>query len=439
MRKLLLITACFALIVSCTNDTELNGGNNSESKQNTIGFEVLHRNSITTKAGKSNLQEAGHYNFGVFAYKNISSSSSQQVMNNYLVGYKGINVGYNLTDANQTTLSSSNWAYEKLGSSEYTYDGSEGYYTKNNTFYMSNNANQYLKYWDKSSESVDFYAYAPYINGNQTATFATDTKKMTIGNDGIKDGYDDRSKHEFMYANTTVAKANYNKEVQLAFKRISAKMQIKFYEDIAGYQVQILDLKEDNTSGVCAAPAIALTGEETAYTYGTLYHSAGATIDFSSATPSLSLTGNTKFTRESTNGECLRFNVPTANPIATEKTQASASSTTYYLIPINQDKTGLTFHVTYKLTAEDTRETIIVRNATVHVPYSACNWTSNNSYTYIFKITKNSTGTTESNPTIDPSDPNPSTDKALYPIIFDECTIENWTEVDSEHNINDNN
>ena len=439
MRKLLLITACSALIASCTNDTELNGGNNSESKQNTIGFEVLHRNSITTKAGKSNLQDAGHYNFGVFAYKNISSSSSQQVMNNYLVGYKGINVGYNLTDANQTTLSSSNWAYEKLGYSEYTYDGSDGYYKKDETFYMSNNANQYLKYWDKSSESVDFYAYAPYINGNQTATFAPDTKKMTIGNDGIKDGYDDRSKHEFMYANTTVAKANYNKEVQLAFKRISAKMQIKFYEDIAGYKVQILDLKEDNTSGVCAAPAIALTGEETAYTYGTLYHSAGATIDFSSATPSLSLTGNTKFTRESTNGECLRFNVPTANPIATEKTQASASSTTYYLIPINQDNTGLTFHVTYKLTAEDTKETITVRNATVHVPYSACNWTSNNSYTYIFKITKNSTGTTESNPTIDPSDPNPSTDKALYPIIFDECTIENWTEVDSEHNINDNN
>lgn len=439
MRKLLLITACSALIASCTNDTELNGGNNSESKQNTIGFEVLHRNSITTKAGESNLQDAGHYNFGVFAYKNISGSSSQQVMNNYLVGYKGINVGYNLTDANQTTLSSSNWAYEKLGSSEYTYDGTDGYYKKDETFYMSNNANQYLKYWDKSSESVDFYAYAPYINGNQTATFATDTKKMTIGNDGIKDGYDDRSKHEFMYANTTVAKANYNKKVQLAFKRISAKMQIKFYEDIAGYQVQILDLKEDKTSGVCAAPAIAHTGEGTTYTYGTLYHSAGATIDFSSATPSLSLTGNTKFTRESTNGECLRFNVPTANPIATEKTQASASSTTYYLIPINQDNTGLTFHVTYKLTAEDTKETITVRNATVHVPNSACNWTSNNSYTYIFKITKNSTGTTESNPTIDPSDPNPSTDKALYPIIFDECTIENWTEVDSEHNINDNN
>ena len=439
MRKLLLITAYSALIVSCTNDTELNGGNNSESKQNTIGFEVLHRNSITTKAGESNLQEAGHYNFGVFAYKNISSSSSQQVMNNYLVGYKGNNVGYNLTDANQTTLSSSNWAYEKLGCSEYTYDGSEGYYTKNNTFYMSNNANQYLKYWDKSSESVDFYAYAPYINGNQTATFAPDTKKMTIGNDGIKDGYDDRSKHEFMYANKNVLNADYNNEVQLAFKRISAKMQIKFYEDIAGYQVQILDLKEDNTSGVCAAPAIAHTGEGTTYTYGTLYHSAGATIDFSRATPSLSLTGNTKFTRESTNGECLRFNVPTANSIGTDKNNASPSSTTYYLIPINQDNTGLTFHVTYKLTAEDTKETITVRNATVHVPYTACTWTSNNSYTYIFKITKNSTGTTESNPTIDPSDPNPSTDKALYPIIFDECTIENWTEVDSEHNINDNN
>ena len=438
MKRLLFLSVCAALIASCSNDTEL-GSNNAENKQNVIGFEVLNKNSIKTKAGENSLEANGHYNFGVFAYKNISGSSSQQVMNNYLVGYKGSNVGYNLTDANQTTLSSSSWAYERLGSSEYAYEGTDGYYKKDETFYMSNNANQYLKYWDKSSESVDFYAYAPYINGNQTATFAPDTKKMTIGNDGIKDGYDDRSKHEFMYANTTVAKANYDKKVQLAFKRISAKMQIKFYEDIAGYQVQILDLKEDNTSGVCAAPAIAPTGEGTAYTYGTLYHSAGATIDFSGATPSLSFTGNTKFTRGSTNGECLRFNVPTANPIGTDKNNASPSSTTYYLIPINQDNTGLTFHVTYKLTAEDTQETITVRNATVHVPYSACNWTSNNSYTYIFKITKNSTGTTESNPTIDPSDPNPSTDKALYPIIFDECTIENWTEVDSEHNINDNN
>ena len=438
MKRLLFLSVCAALIASCSNDTEL-GSNNAENKQNVIGFEVLNKNSIKTKAGENSLEANGHYNFGVFAYKNISGSSSQQVMNNYLVGYKGTNVGYNLTVANQTTLSSSSWAYEKLGSSEYSYDGSDGYYKKDETFYMSNNANQYLKYWDKSSESVDFYAYAPYINGNQTATFAPDTKEMTIGNDGIKDGYDDRSKHEFMYANKNVLNADYNKKVQLAFKRISAKMQIKFYEDIAGYQVQILDLKEDNTSGVCAAPAIAHTGEGTTYTYGTLYHSAGATIDFSGATPSLSLTGNTKFTRESTNGECLRFNVPTANSIGTDKNNASPSSTTYYLIPINQDNTGLTFHVTYKLTAEDTQETITVRNATVHVPNSACNWTSNNSYTYIFKITKNSTGTTESNPTIDPSDPNPSTDKALYPIIFDECTIENWTEVDSEHNINDNN
>ena len=209
-------------------------------------------------------------------------------MNNYLVGYNGANVtgscvGYYMNNV-QTTLNTSNWAYEKLGSTDYTYEGTDGYYKKSDTFYMSNVANQYLKYWDKSSQSVEFYAYAPYINGDATATIDYSSKTITIP---IEDGYDDESKHEYMFAYNIVNNGEYGHEVQLNFKRISARLNIKFYEDVKGYKVDILDLMEDDDSGVAAAPAKAVVGSDntTTYEYGTLYHKGGAEINFSNTHP----------------------------------------------------------------------------------------------------------------------------------------------------------
>ena len=55
----------------------------------------------------------------------------------------------------------------------------------------------------------------------------------------------------------------------------------------------------------------------------------------------------------------------------------------------------------------------------------------------MFKITKKSSGTTGPDPSIDPSDPTPSTSDALFPIIFDNCSVEDWeTATETEHPIN---
>ena len=432
MKKFAIATASLALLASCSSDTELTGKQEIETKANAIGFEVLNRNGIITKAGegRANLHESGHYNFGVFAYKN-NNSGGQEIMNNYLVGYNGANVtgscvGYYMNNV-QTTLNTSNWAYEKLGSTDYTYEGTDGYYKKSDTFYMSNVANQYLKYWDKSSQSVEFYAYAPYINGDATATIDYSSKTITIP---IEDGYDDESKHEYMFAYNIVNNSQYGSQVQLNFKRISARLNIKFYEDVKGYKVDILNLMENDNSGVAAAPAKAVeSGNTTTYQYGTLYHKGGAEIDFSDTNPLLTVTGNPAETFNRDAQDHIKFAIPTET-LTEEKTDAKASATDYYVIPANDDntKTGLTFHVTYKLTSEDTGETIIVRNATVHVKYDYCKWQPNYVYTYIFRITKSSTGSTGS-PDIDPSDPLVG-EQALYPIIFDDCTVEGWQNAD---------
>lgn len=125
MKKFAIATASLALLASCSSDTELTGKQEIETKANAIGFEVLNRNGIITKAGegRATLHESGHYNFGVFAYKN-NDSDGQEIMKNYLVGYNGANVtgpcvGY-FMDNVQTTLNTSKWAYEKLGSTDYT-------------------------------------------------------------------------------------------------------------------------------------------------------------------------------------------------------------------------------------------------------------------------------------------------------------------------------
>ena len=99
----------------------------------------------------------------------------------------------------------------------------------------------------------------------------------------------------------------------------------------------------------------------------------------------------------------------------------------------------MTFHVSFKLHST-TGETILVKDATVWVPGSACAWDPNKQYTYIFKITKDATGTTEN---IDDATIKPGSSqvngKALYPIVFDGCTVEDWEapSVDTDHNIND--
>ena len=236
-----------------------------------------------------------------------------------------------------------------------------------------------------------------------------------------------------MFAYNEVDNGEYGHEVQLNFKRISARLNIKFYEDVKGYKVDILNLMENDNSGVAAAPAKAVVGSDntTTYEYGTLYHKGGAKINFSNTNPSLTVTGNSDETFNRDAKDHIKFAIPTGT-LPEEKTDAKASATNYYVIPANNDdtqtETGLTFHVTYKLTSEDTGETIIVRNATVHVKYDYCKWQPNYVYTYIFRITKSSTGST--GPTdIDPSDPSVGK-PALYPIIFDDCTVEGWQNAD---------
>ena len=449
MKKLFILAAAALMFTACSKDSEVVPS--GEKNDNTaIGFQVLNKNmSRSTSA----MESVGHYNFGVWAYKN--TDAAHPIMANYLVGYFGSNVGYKkLTGTTNEGLTYdptsivSDWGYEGLGTEQYTHatNGSgENFYTTDSIEYMSNNTYQYLRYWDLAANHVNFYAYAPYIKGANTVTFDNEHHTMTFPVGSIVDGYDNASLYEYMYAAEKVTTTNFKQAVQLNFKRMNAKVNIAFYEVVDGYSVTIENLKDSQFEFISANPA--LQGNPNTYSGG-LYKTNGSTIKFASpnyvdATVTPDITGAEVYA----SGKYLQFKLPKVHgAIATTKDDAlkanseggkkdeSYSLTTYYAIPKYND-TGLTFRLSFTLTS-DTGETIRVNNAAVFVPNTNCNWLANKAYTYVFKITKKATGTTESGTDINPGDPTIPGD-ALYPIVFDKCMVEDWgPAIESEHKIN---
>lgn len=438
MKKLSILLSCSLMVSACTSEGLIDQSADQKDKNGGIGFNVV-QSSMTRAA--SSLQSAKHYNFGVFGYKN--TDAVHNIMANYLVGYHGENgVGYYMEKSDQTTLGDpegmangeSSWQYERMGYQEYIYTGGEGFYTKDQTKYMSNIDYQHLHFWDFSSATTSFYAYSPYINGNSTATYDNSTHVLTIPDNSIVAGYDNPTEYEYVYAGTQVSKADYGKDVTLSFKHANARVNIKFWEDIDGYSARIIDLGGTTSlTGVQAAPAVR-AGEPGNYTYtktgASYFEKQGYSVDFTTINaPVLTWATGTETSVP------LKFNAPADEFIGTTRLLASPSNTTYYAIPKN-NSTGFTFHVSYVLTS-NTGETITVHNATAHVPVDNANWEAGKAYTYYFRITRGTNGTTDVPGEIDPADPNVPDVPALFPIIFDNCTIEDYTPVESDYNITD--
>lgn len=465
MKKFVYLAVGVALMASCSSDFDLSEGGGNAGGSDVIGFQMRTGNTSRATTG---LQSAGHYNFGVFGYK--KNDKVNPIMGNYLVGYldaKGYQprTGSTVGDQPGVADGTSYWMYEKMGYGQFngTYAGET---VNPNTPYASNNEGQYLRYWDKSADHTCFYAYAPYVNTGATGKTVTyvdgtpkgssdDTYVLTIPNGTIKHGFDDPSTYEFMYASAKVLVGDYGHDVSLKFNRLNAKVNIKFWEDIEGYSVRLIDLT--SAYGVAATPSIKEAGQGSyGYKLGKIYTKNGVKIKFNADAEFQSLK---QYAGETTSAP-LDFKTPTASLIGENRVMATPSPSTYYAIPkgsganvladgeLNYSasgsapatelaQTGLTFHVSYELIST-TGEKITVTDATVHVPKDYCNWEANKHYTYIFRITKNSNGSTGTT-TPDPTDPEVPTVNALYPIVFDNCVVEDWATEDSEWNITDGN
>lgn len=446
MKKQVFFAVAAMALASCSSDVLVN--NSAADQEAPIAFGVEKKN-ITRG---TNFETLERYNFGVWAYK-VNGSDIQQVMNNYLVGYSdGNGKGYALNGASTWNASAgdlddnkSPWFYEKLGKAEYKNDKSSLGYTADQADFMSANDYQYLRYWDLAYTNTNFYAYAPY----KATGISYANGKITVENGAQTAGYNDNRKTEFLYAGAKAVNAD-KKDVKLQFYHLGAKVNLRFYENIPGYKVQIINVTTDG-SGIQATPA---TKDNTTYTKTNYYTTCGATISYDG---DMNPTATVSHVDDAANcsQDNLKFAVPTTNltaytakvtgteynvipePVSTGTQTYAESPTTYYAVAQpTTSEVGFTFHVSYKIIAEDNGEEITVHDARVYVPaytgsdpnkiYIAA-WQPNTAYTYTFLITTNSTGTT-GNTTINITDPTVPADKALYPIVFDGATIEDYTE-----------
>lgn len=504
-------------LASCSNESIIDANHAGlESKQTPIGFEI-NKGNISRVEARAKFEEIGHYNFGVWAYKYGGSLSDQKVMDNYLVGYSDES-GNGYDHSKSTTwagIAGSNsdykscWFYESLGKLEYTYDGTDGkgYYKNTDTKFMSANDYQYLRYWDLAYKSTNFYAYAPYKSSGVTLDYTNNgAATMTFEKGVLQSGYDytpdtkfenaspkqDRTLSQNMYACVRATNGN-KQDVSVRFNHMGAQLFIRFYEEIPGYRVEIINLgddggnmvstaTEDQKQGIQATPS-KKSGES--YSLGNYYKTCGGTVTFTadanaSYNPAWESTAETTqenlmfFAPSTDNNDYATTNVPEAykssasNLTISDAQNVGTGAVTHYVIPEKvttgsdqtyawsptiyypvaqptTSETGFNFHVSYRIISDDNKEVTTVHNATVFVPATSTTtstsyiaaWQPATRYIYTFKITKNSTGTTNPFDNIDPTDPTPSTTKSLYPIVFDEVTIEDYSESKSDHDISE--
>lgn len=294
----------------------------------------------------------------------------------------------------------------------------------NGWYYVGAAGSQTIKYWDYSTKDYRFVAGSPVAN----FTFTDVTSAAVTGLGG-------RLNHEVSVASTAapvyiadpvvVAKANYNQPVTFAFKTMQSKVRVGIYETIPGYKITDISFYNNDATPV-DSKYITLNSATDGYFQGasagtgTITYHWVATADipevpsYTFAYDALNLT-----TGKYWEGGQFTSGVPAINSASTELygTETSMGDTGYFNVMPTPSATvavPLTLTCDYTLTALDSDETIKVKGAKATIPAAYTKWAANTAYTYIFKITDNTNGTTGD----DDDDP-----EGLFPITFDAAIV----------------
>lgn len=410
MKKYYFVSAIAALaFASCANDDflgEVPGNNPSAVNSKEISFsgeagKMSRANKETAEAAK-----ALGSRFWVYGTKKISDTD-KLVYNNYLVKY---------TDQTGTTPTTKAWQYSGLNNSN---DAGDENTTYNYTTAIENayKTEQGLKFWDYSASSYTFTAFsAPSadLTGESPKIKVkkeNDTYKITLNNDADVDKL-------YFSDKKTISTSNYKEAVQFTFRNIIAKVRVGMYTTIPGYTVQIKKFYAGNNQGTADENKFVASAENTALkldgsSYTVSYNDKGTpTLDISTAGRAAS-----KSTTLELGSNLLNNNLGTSRENATFDKKDGAF--TCFLPQTATD--GMKIKVDYQLTSTDgSGETIDVIGASVTVAKENINWQINHSYTYIFKISENTNGST-------------GNDKVgLFPITFD-AVVEDFTSANDSH------
>lgn len=416
MKKYLFFAASALALASCSSDDFL--GENPGNVQNAttainFGGEAGKITRATKNEGTPAEMLAGQ--FKVYGVKITNGTISHNVFPNYYV--------WDVADKN-TTSNTNGWEYvgengaSNLGTGQITLD-----------------KNQTIKYWDYSATEYRFVAGSPIeafdyktSTDKTTGTHITEVKVTGLAGHIEANNTTTALKTDPVYIAdpVKVVKDNYQKPVEFSFKRHQSMVRVGLYETIPGYSITDIKFYAYDTDGTTLKASddnnVILTSATPGYFVGGSNLTGTVTYTGWDTTPSYTFKYDDTNLTKSKNWYAGKF---TPNPkLATTSSETDVatlygtdkdmSTTGYFTVlptPTATEPSPILIKCDYTLTDFNTSETINVKGATAAIPAAFSKWEANTRYTYLFKISDNTNGTT-GNPS------NPKDPAGLFPITF---------------------
>lgn len=409
MKKYLIFAASALVLASCSSDDFL--GENPGNVQNAttainFGGEAgkITRGTHTQNEGTPAEMLAGQ--FKVYGVKK-KQDNIEHVFPNYYVWDVA---------AKNTTSNTNGWEY--VGK-----QGDADLGTGNITLIKD----QTIKYWDYSASEYHFVAGSPIDKFNLNPDPGQDITSANItglaghieANDAEGTGTALETYPVYVAAPVKVENTGYQKPVEFNFYRQQAMVRVGIYETIPGYNIHNINFYYYDTDGTTPIAStennIILTSATAGYFVGGKEVNGTVTYNWDSATPSYTLTYTDASLTKSKNWYAGKLDV-----LATKSTDAVAklygtdkdmSTAGYFtVLPTQAAASPILIKCDYTLFDGNTGETINVKGATAAIPAAFSKWEANTRYTYLFKISDNTNGTTGTPGTSDPA--------GLFPITF---------------------
>lgn len=444
MKKYFLFVASALAIAGCSSDDFL--GNDSSNGLNTANA-VIKLGGSTTKTSRAtslgipyNLKSLQGNGFWVYGTKHANAEDGTKT--NDQVVYKNYRLEYTDGSNHNTQSNTAGWEYVGINNDDY-FSHVTPNITENNP---QNNPQQTIKYWDYSAQSYTFYAatalHTDVADGKVTFNkILDDGENGSVYNKGynvtLKDGADldqlyfaDRKVIE----KTTDAEHGkddfYGGEVNFKFRNALTKVRVAMYETVPGYSVKIDKFyytqkgEGGQTTEAAATDKFTADANNTPFatsangvTYKVVYYkdteAGGLLKDQPKMLPNETGEGSPKSTLAIGDGNNLREGTILNKEVNNPTFDTDGGSYTFFMPQADNNET-LKLKVDYTLTSDDgSNEEIKVTGATAIIPAEYLRWKPNYAYTYLFKISDNTNGSTgEGGPA------------GLYPITFDASVVE---------------
>jgi len=429
MMKKNLFLAAMALVAfaSCTSDEMVEvttpQDNSPSDVSKAIVFSPTTKN--VTRADLYGSDAATKLDNKFVVYGTKHAAAEDKTAANDAVVYNNFQVAWTASTAGKTASNSSDWEYVGLQA------------------YDATPTKQGIKYWDYSAvEGYTFYAFSSsdisYPAG--ASDLVSVSKTTSDGTSLYNKGYEVTVKggatlnNLYFSDRVPVAKTDYDKIVSFTFRNIGAKIRVGFYETIPGYSVTIdkFYIDEDASAAVTTFPA--MKDAKTDGFYASLQNvkrGVDQTLNVTYYDDSEATIENRPKMTNPSEGYDWSLNLGNAAGIINQTLGTASSAPTWVdgsatgdytpIFPFEGNTNPLLLKLDFTLTADDGSPDVIhVRGARAIVPAQYVKWKSNFAYTYLFKISDKSNGTTgEVDGNGDPIDP-----EGLKPITFDAIVVD---------------